>query len=164
MLLAGLAAAMFGRGGRGYFSPDTLDFRTHAEWVVPLVDIPIWRGPSSTHRYPVVDYLVAEGLWSPSGASDPAWLPIFQWNAQWWDGDSQFHCELGGRGEIWVRWSKDNPAMAKALWPRVLRALRRPGTTSTADASHLMAAARSARTVEQLEKIADDLAATRPRG
>ena len=159
-----LASAGCGRGGRGYFSPDTLDCRTHSEWLVPLTRIPVYRGTSSTHRYAAVDWLIAQGFWSKSDAWDPRWLPTFQWNEQWKDGQSQFHRELGWRGEAWVQWSKDNPEMAKALWPRVLTALRRPGVTHTADASDLMFTAQYARSVEEFEKLADELAAARVRG
>ncbi len=159
-----VASAGCGRGGRGYFCPDTLDSRTHSEWLVPLTRLPVYRGASSTHRYPSVDWLIAQGFWSKSGASEPRWLSTFQWNQQWKDGQSQFHRELGWRGEAWVQWSKDNPQMAKALWPKVLTVLRRPGVTSTADASDLMFTAQHARSVEEFENLADELAAARPRG
>jgi hypothetical protein len=160
-----LASAGCGGGGRGYFSPDTLDCRTHAEWLVPLTRVPIYRGPSSTHRYPAVDWLIAQGYWSKADAADPRWLPTFRWNAQWKDGESVFHRELGRRrGDAWIQWSKDNPGMARALWPRVLAALRRPGVTSTSDATDLMFTARLARSVEEFEKLADELAAARIRG
>ncbi|QOV88043.1 hypothetical protein [Humisphaera borealis] len=158
-----LASAGCGRGGQGYFSPDTLDCRTHSEWLVPLTRIAVYRGTSSTHRYAAVDWLIAEGFWSKSDSSDPRWLPTFQWNQQWMDGESQFHRELGWRGEEWVQWSKENPEMAKALWPKVLIALRRTGVTHTADGSDLMFAARLARTVEEFEELVDELVAARPR-
>jgi hypothetical protein len=159
-----VASAGCGRGGRGYFSPDTLDCRTHSEWLVPLTRVPVYRGPSSTHRYPAADWLIAQGFWSKSDAPDPRWLPTFQWNQQWKDGQSQFHRELGRRGEAWVQWSKDNPEMAAALWPKVLTALRTPGVTGTADATDLMFTAQYARSVKEFEKLADELAASRPRG
>ena len=159
VLLAYLAAAVWGRGGRGYFSPDTLECRTHPEWLLPLTDIPLYRGPDSTHRWPVVDYLVAHGLWSRSETPDPRWLTTFQWNRQWRDGQSQFHRELGWRGEWWVEWSEKNPEMAKALWPKVLAALRRPGTTDTGEAEILLFAAQKARSVEEFEKLSAEVSA-----
>jgi hypothetical protein len=159
-----VAAAGFGGGGRGYFSPDTLDCRTHAEWLVPLTRFPVYRGPSSTHRYPVVDYLVARGFWSASDRPAPRWLPTFRWNAQWKGGHSTFHYEMGRRGDDWVAWSDANPATAAALWPMVLAALRSPGVTGTRDASDLMLAARLAKSVEEFEKQAHQLAAVRTKG
>jgi hypothetical protein len=159
-----LASAGCGRGGRGYFSPDTLDCRTHSEWLVPLTRVPVYRGTSSTHRYAAVDWLIAQGFWSKSDASDPRWLSTFQWNQQWKDGQSQFHRELGWRGDAWVEWSKANPDMARALWPKVLSALRQPGVEDIDAATNLMHAAQYARTVDDFNRMADELAAARPRG
>jgi hypothetical protein len=54
--------------------------------------------------------------------------------------------------------------MAKALWPKVLAALRSPGVTGMDEAGILMVAAQGAQSVEEFEKLADELAAERPRG
>ena len=161
VLLAYLAAAGCGRGGRGYFSPDTLECRTHPEWLLPPTKIPLYRGRSSMHRWPVADYLVAQGFWSRSDTPDPRWLPTSRWNQQWNDGQSLFHRELGWRGEWWVEWSEKNPEMAKALWPKVLVALRRPGTTNTAEAAGLLFAAQQARSVEEFDKLSAEMSAER---
>ena len=159
LFLAGGAS----RGGRGYFSPDTLECRTHSEWLLPLVsvEVPLYRGPSSTHRWPIVDYLVAQGLWSKSDATDPRWLPTFHWNQRWSDGESQFHRELGWNGDSWIGWSKAHPDMAAALWPKVLATLREPGVTDVDHAAMLMRAAQQADGVVEFEMLAAELAATR---
>ena len=151
LLLLYTAAGLFGRGGRGFFSPDTLECRTQLEWLIPLTEVPLYRGPYSRHRWLIVDYLVAQGLWSKSDVREPRWLFTFQWNQQWRDGQSQLQRELAWRGKEWVQWSEDNPELAKILWPRVLSALRKPGTTGTHDAEILLFTARGARSVEELE-------------
>jgi hypothetical protein len=157
VLVLYLAAATCGRGGRGFFSPDTLECRTQSEWLIPLTRIPLYRGPGSTHRWPIVDYLVTQGWWAKADTSNPRWLPTFQWNQQWNDGESQFHRELGWRGDAWITWSNENPDMAKALWPKMLTALRQPGAASVSVAADLLFTAQHARSVEEFERLLSEL-------
>jgi hypothetical protein len=164
LLVAYLAAAGCGRGTRGYFSPDTLEYRAQSEWLLPMTSVPLYRGPSSTHRYATVDYLISKGFWSPSGRSDPRWLLTLQWNQQWKDGHSELHGNLGMRGDGWIKWSEQNPEMAKALWPKVLDALRQSGVSQIDEATNLMRAVQVAQSVEEFEKMAAEFAAERPRG
>ena len=147
-------AAACGRGGRGYFSPDTLDCRGQYEWLLPCTPLPLYRGPSSTWRYPAVEYLIAEGFWSPKPTSNPRWFLTFQWNQQWIDGHTTFHHELGRNGEAWIEWTRRNPEMARALWPKVLELLRRPGARGVEDASTLMMLAQSKSSVQEFEEVA----------
>jgi hypothetical protein len=104
---------------------------------------------------------VAEGYWSASNTPEPRWLPTFQWNQQWRDGQSQFHRELGRRGEQWIEWSKRHPDLARALWPRVLTALRRTDDGGMFQAEILLRAAQVAPTVSAFEQMAEEIASQR---
>ena len=156
VLLAYLAAGMFGSGTRTFFSPDTLDGRWEHELLLPLTQTPIYRGGGAAYRWPLVDFLVVRGFWSKSDVSPSRLICISRTNKQWWDGESRFYRELAWRGEDWIQWTEENDALAKVVWPRVLSELRKPGVTNTGGAQRILTAARSARTVEQFEWLTDE--------
>jgi len=113
-----------GRGGRGFFSPDTLQYRTQSEALLPLTEIPLFRSPYGYHQPPLIQYLVAEGLWVPRAAPRPRWFHAFRWNRQWRGGTNELHKELSWRGQTWVDWSKQHPDVAAEMWPLLLNTLR----------------------------------------
>jgi hypothetical protein len=119
--IAGFTA---GRGGRGFFSPDSLQYRTQSEALLPPTRVPLFRSPYSYHQPPLVQYLVAEGLWAPREAPRPRWVPSFRWNRQWSGGTNELHKELSWRGQTWVDWSKQHPDVAAEMWPLLLKSLR----------------------------------------
>ena len=162
VVLVYLAAARFGVGGRTFFSPDTLESRAQGECLLPLTEIPVCRGRAATYRMAVVNFLIARGFWSKSDVTPPRWICVSHHNAQWRDGQSQFHRELAWRGEDWIRWSQENDALARVVWPRVLRELRKPGVTDTGDAQRILTAARIAWSVESFEWLtSESIAAAR---
>jgi hypothetical protein len=124
VVAAYVAGFAFGRGGRGFFSPDSLDNRTQSEILLPVAEMPLYRSSYQYHRYPLTDYLVAKGYWSPRATQSPRWVSTFHWNDQWRDGVAPFHKDLGWRGEDWIKWSEAHPAIAADLWPRVLKIMR----------------------------------------
>jgi hypothetical protein len=67
----------FGRGGRGFFSPDTLDSRSQSEILLPLTRLPLYRSWFHYDRAPLVDYLVGKGYWSPRQAPPTKWIGTF---------------------------------------------------------------------------------------
>jgi hypothetical protein len=119
--VAGLA---FGRGGRAFFSPDSLDNRTQSEILLPLTELPLYRSRYVYYRYPLTDYLVSKGYWSARATDSPQWVSMFHWNEQWRDGYSTFHREFASRGGEWIKWSDAHPDIAGDLWGRVLRMMR----------------------------------------
>jgi hypothetical protein len=136
LIIAGMyiAAATAGRGGRGFFSPDTLQYRTQSEWLLPLVNNPLYRSSYTYRQDPLVRYLVAEGYWTPRPTSDPKWVVAFQWNNQWHDGQSLMYREIAWRGQYWITWSRSNSDIAAKLWPMVLQAMRGENATARRDA------------------------------
>jgi hypothetical protein len=148
-----MSAATFGPGGRGFFSPDTLRSRTQAEYLIPLTQIPVYRGPYSESQWPIVDYLVAKGYWSAVNVAEPRWVSTSHENRQWRDGLSRFERELVGNDAEWRKWTEDHPELAKVVWPRVLAELRKPGVAHTNDADVLLLAARYATTPEEFERL-----------
>jgi hypothetical protein len=130
LLAVYVPACLWGRGGRGFFSPDTLQAKTQHEWVIPLVCIPVLRTPFSHHTPELVEYLVAQGYWSPRDADDPLWLFTFHWNVGWHGGYAYFYKWLFWRQKDWIAWTRDHPDIAAEFWPQVLEHLRARGDES----------------------------------
>lgn len=110
------------RGGRGFFSPSTLETKTQSEYLI--CGVPIYRSNFDVRQDDITTYLIAKGYWSPQAAESDRWIPTFHWNEQWRDGESSLQRALFWRHEFWINWSEENPEMAAELWPRVLRLLR----------------------------------------
>jgi hypothetical protein len=144
-------------GGLGSFSPDTFQYRTQSEVLLPLTSVPLYRSGCSYHQPPLFQYLVAQGYWAPSGASDPKWLPAFRWNRQWKDGYSGLHRELSWRGPEWINWSKSHPEMAAELWPLLLEVLRAdaPAGDVEGHARWLLYAAGASRDIAEFRSLAE---------
>jgi hypothetical protein len=123
-LIAYGSAFLWGRGGRGYFSPDTLDYQTQSEYLLPLVGIPLYRSGFSTHRNELVQFLVDNNYWLPQPTDSPRWMLAFHWNQKWRDGESGLHKELTRGKDFWIEWSKSNKERATEFWPEVLAMLR----------------------------------------
>jgi hypothetical protein len=163
LVLAGMAltvyglAAAFGRGGRGYFSPDTLELYGHSELLIPWTNISIYHGRPEHHSSLLADHLVARGYWTRSVVAEPRWVLMFRWNQQWKDGQSSLHREIVWRAEFWVKWTDENPTLARAMWPRVLAMLRTSGDAE--NTAHLMYAAARATNVAEFEKNAAEIEA-----
>lgn len=159
--IAVLSAMSFGRGGRGFFSPDTLEFRHQGEWLVPIVNVPILRTPrSAPERWDLVNFLITKEYWRPVQMEQPRWQVTFRWNQQWRDGQSQTYRELAWRGNEWIEWSEANPEIAKRVWPAVLSALRHSESSELNDAWTLLRFARGCDNVRQLERILRDVPET----
>lgn len=121
---------MWGRGGRGYFSPDTLDTKTQSEWLIPLTKIPVYRSSFEYHKNDLSQFLIDEEYWKPNEKENPKWISSFHWNMQWHDGESQLHRQLTSRSDDWITWTMANPQFAKLVWPHVLTLLRDGGGES----------------------------------
>ena len=102
-------------GGVGYFSPDTLEFKSSSH---DLLDQPTRR------RNELTEYLIRKGYWTPIETNDPRWIKVFEWWPGQRDGYSDLCRELSGRRKEWILWSEKNPGRAAALWPQILEMLR----------------------------------------
>ena len=140
-----LSVIVYGRGGRTFFNPDSLETCSQGEYLVPIVELPIARLPYSYYRYPLTEYLITEGLWTPMRTDHPRWELVNHWNEQWRDGHADLHKEFGWNSEHWIEWTKANPEIAEIMWPEMLTILRRDAF----DAVQIMYSAEHAKTVEE---------------
>ncbi|MBE7464613.1 MAG: hypothetical protein HS116_14140 [Planctomycetes bacterium] len=113
-----------GLGGRGFFSPDTLEYRSQSERTVFATEIPLYRSAFRYDSHELVNYLVEKGYWSPRPASEPRWIFLFHWNRNWKDGESCFHRSFFWRKDFWMEWTEKHPERAAEVWPQVLELLR----------------------------------------
>jgi hypothetical protein len=128
-----LFSTAYGRGGRGFFSPDTFQFKTQSEILLPPTELPLYRSAFEYHEKPdLVAYLVAQGYWVPIQTEEPNWIAVFKWNTQWRDGEMQLYRYMNQPSE-WIEWTEANPTVARVMWPKVLSILRRGITAGYAE-------------------------------
>ena len=126
------------RGGRSYFSPDTLNTKHQTERLLFGTDIPVYRSEFTFDRYELVDYLISKGYWHPKPVDDPRWMQMNHWNLQWRDGHSNLYAELAWHEDRWMTWSEEHPELAAVVWPIVLETLRRNRTPYDAQEATFM--------------------------
>lgn len=127
ILICGFVAAFFllgSSGGRGFFSPDTLEYRSQSEVLCLGTEIPLIRGSFEYHEHELVKFLVNKGYWQPKEVDQPRWIALFHWNHMWRDGESSFHRQFFWKKTQWVDWTNKNPEEAAQFWPRILELLR----------------------------------------
>lgn len=150
------SALLLGRGGQGEFSPDTLEARTQREYLIPLTEIPIYRGSFERTRWPIADFLVTNGYWSAAKSAEPCWMETFRWNRQWRDGESTLYRELVWHGDQWIQWTKDHPDLAKLMWPRLLEVLRGSHNTAASSPEAVLFGAQSSSTPAEYKALLGD--------
>lgn len=135
LVCAYFAVLMFSgsSGGRGYFSPNTLEYRTQSETLCLGTGIPLYRGPSEYHQHELVTLLVDKGYWRPKPVASPGWIPLFHHNSMWRDGESRFHRQLFWRKNEWIEWTNKNPEEAARFWPQILELLRNDSQQQATD-------------------------------
>lgn len=111
-------------GGRGFFSPDTLEYRSQTEILCPGIEVPLFRGSFRYHDHELVRFLIDKGYWRARKVDSPRWLSLFHCNRMWRDGESTFHRQFFWRKSDWIDWTNKNPNEAALFWPRVLELLR----------------------------------------
>ena len=127
LLFCGCIAALVllgSAGGRAFFSPDTLEYRSQSETLIRGTKLPIFRSLYAYHKHDLVEFLISKGYWEPREAESPRWILLFQWNHMWRDGESTLHRCLFWKKAHWMEWSTKYPERAAQLWPRVLDLLR----------------------------------------
>ena len=143
----------FAKGGRTFFSPDTLETKSQSETLLFLTSVPIYRSSYQYHRYELVDFLIAEGYWTPSAAPSPRWLGTNRSNAQWRDGQSPIHREFAWFADDWIAWTQAHPELAAVLWPLVLEELRSGNTECQWNAYRWMSYAELAQDIKTFENL-----------
>jgi hypothetical protein len=111
-------------GGRGFFSPDTLEYRSQSEVLLFVTEIPLYRSRYKYDKHELVDFLVCRGYWTAKDTRSPRWLCLYHWNDSWRDGESGLYRSLFQKRKFWIVWSEKNPQQAAELWPLVLDLLR----------------------------------------
>jgi len=139
IILAAIAVSLFLLfvrlgGGVGYFSPDTLEFKSSSH------DLLDWPTP---HRNELTEYLIRKGYWSPKETKSPRWILMFEWWPGQRDGYSHLCRELSGRRKEWIAWSETNPEHAAVLWPDILQILRDDPNLGRTRAEELLYATRN---------------------
>ncbi|MBM4072802.1 MAG: hypothetical protein FJ271_28325 [Planctomycetes bacterium] len=127
ILACGYVAALLllgSSGGRGFFSPDTLEYRSQSEILCRGTELPLFRGPSKYHEHELVKFLVDKGYWQAREVNSAQWIFLFQWNHMWRDGESSFHRQFFWKKAHWIEWTDKNPEEASRFWPRILEMLR----------------------------------------
>jgi hypothetical protein len=142
-----------GRGGRFYFSPDTLESKSQSE--VLLYDFCIYESGFESCRWPFVEYLVKNGYWAPRITDSPRWLMTSHWNYQRPHGHPQeLHRALASQ-EVWIDWSDKHPELAKVVWPWVLHALPSDNSNREDFVTWLLQNAKNAHTTEEFHSWMD---------
>ncbi len=116
---------LLGRSGAiGFFSPDSLEYRSQSERLLLGTEIPLYRSPYEYHEHELVKYLTSKGYWTPRETDSPRWFVLFHWNQMWRDGESTFHRRFFWKTDRWIDWSNKNPDQAAKFWPHILELLR----------------------------------------
>ncbi len=127
ILIGGYVAALLllgSSGRRGFFSPDTLEYRSQSEVLCRGTSVPLFRGPFEYHEHELVKFLVDKGYWQPKKIDSHRWIFLFQWNDMWRDGESSFHRQFFWKKAHWIEWTNKNPEGAARFWLRILELLR----------------------------------------
>src|SRR5262245_61120497 len=111
--------------GKGFFSPDSLEYRTQSDLHFFGTDVPWFRSRYKYHNQRLVDFLKSKGYWKPSEAkSTRHWILLFHSSSMWRDGESSLHRRLFWKSDFWIEWSNNHPDQAAQLWPKVIELLR----------------------------------------
>lgn len=140
------------KGGRTFFSPDTLESREQGERLSYFFLLPVSRSNFKVYRPKLASYLIAEGYWSAKSTNTPRWLLVEHWNSQWRDGDTMLS-RIFGRTSYWIDWSEQHPDLAAVVWPRVLESLRQSNLELSYDEpSAILDIAKAAKSPEDFER------------
>ena len=117
-----LLYATSGRGGLGYFSPQTLEYCTQGER--SIFGIPIYRSLCEQHDNGLIRLLIDDGYVKPDHESTAHWETVFHWNDSWRDGEGWLYHMLIRNRDAMIDWTLAHPESAKIFWPELFRHLR----------------------------------------
>ena len=129
-----------------YFSPDSLESKYRPnDTLLGLISIAEEKPLPSA----LVEHLRDNGYWTPSGTPESQWIVTTQSTPSVERQDpSWLHKILYWKGyqDKWIAWTKDNPELARIVWPEFLASLRRH--KSDREAIVLLYLARDATSIE----------------
>jgi hypothetical protein len=153
LALAGGAWLTGGRGGLGYFSPDTLEYRTQSEWTVAFGEVPVYRSRLAVRRNALLEMLQAEGYVVPIATAEPHWLCVMHWNDAWrYVNSSTVHKILMSRQEEMIAWTREYPACARVYWPEAFRLMRSDRVSDHELAGAILFGCCHCRTADEVEQ------------
>lgn len=119
-----LLGVFLDKGSRGEFDPFSLTARHRSQWLLPLVEVPVYHTAWESTKYELPQYLVDHGYWMASPGQSPRYLLMYDWNEQWRDGQTELYAAMNMHTSRWIELTQSHPDIAFELWPRVLAALR----------------------------------------
>ncbi len=149
------SAFTWGKGGRGSFSPETLQCRGRYEWNIPYTEFVIYREEYKYYTLDLVQYLIDTGYWTPADTENPTWLHCHRWKAHISGGETMIFRALSRNGEALIAWTKANPKMAKVVWPIALRLLRSSPDDAHDKVPTLLFHAQYATSIDELRELCE---------
>ena len=128
-----LGTAHFGLVSGEEFAPDTFERRTYWYYELPLIRLkitPVWR---DVQRNQLETMLVA-GKYIVPQSPPKRWdlITAQRGGSEWRQGDAQILCHYLDAWDpeknltsFWETWTSDHPALAKVLWPEIVKLAQR---------------------------------------
>lgn len=136
------------------FSPDSLE--TQTTLTKYFGDMPIYWSRSEPRRYPLVDFLIKTGEWTPSNECEPKAIVTYEYSPRNSRGSMTFAYKLLARdADRWIEWTKQHPEVAAELWPRILNSLRNPAHSD--ETNGLLYCAQTARNADEFHQLASNI-------
>lgn len=128
-----LVTVSLGRVTGEEFSPDTFQRRLFEFYRLPFSNIRISPIYCQEFTGELEKMLSASGHVGPVGRRSTRWETsrYFTGQGNAWLGDSHILCSYldaessNGKESVWLKWSRDNPKMAKLFWPHIGRLAHR---------------------------------------
>jgi hypothetical protein len=126
-----IAVASYGGLAGEEFSPDAFKRRSFFTYQIPVVRFQISPVSRTDCTNPLESYLSTSRLVPPSARGFSRWdLVTSISGSRRWTGEASILCNyLDQQDEknnyVWLDWSKENPQLARSLWPRIAEVARR---------------------------------------
>ncbi len=126
-----IAVASFGAHTGEEFCPDSFKRRSFVYYQVPVVRFQISPVSRTDRTNPLEIYLSNSGLIPPGMRGSPRWdLVTSISGSRRWTGEASILCNYLDQQDdkdnyVWLNWSKENPQLARSLWPKIAEVARR---------------------------------------
>lgn len=145
------------RGGRAYFSPDTLELRTQTEITLLFGKLPIYRSSLDLSDNAVLTYIRDERFVAPKPTAQQRWLLVFHQNGAWKDGFTYLYLPLYSHRDSILEWCREDRQRAELYWSKGFRYLRSENPNEVALGEQILA--HSWRYGESFEELKEEIAA-----
>lgn len=109
--------------GIAEFSPHSLQFRTHSEYVL-FGAVPLYRSPYKQREHELVKVLVEEGFVAPQPNIPQRWELIYHASTRWHDGFGPLYDVFVRNRASIIDWSRKHRDCAEIYWDEGFRLLR----------------------------------------